>query len=147
MKVNVDISSEYKETHAVIYADKMTEEVTRAVDLLSGDSLTPLPITAQAEDETVVLRAEDIFLVRIENEKTILYTTKEKYSSRKRLYELSEQLGGGFMQISKSSLVNLSQLDRIEPGFGGAVIVKLKNGASDFVSRKYLPVFKKYLGL
>lgn len=74
MKVNVDISSEYNETHAVIYADKMTEEVTRAVDLLSGDSLTPLPITVQAE------------------------------------------------------------------------IVKLKNGASDFVSRKYLPAFKKYLG-
>ena len=51
------------------------------------------------------------------------------------------------MQISKSTLVNLSYLDRIEPGFGGTVLLKLRNGSKDYVSRKYLPEFKRYLGL
>ena len=62
-------------------------------------------------------------------------------------YELASQLGKGFMQISKSTLVNLSYLDSIEPGFSGTMLLKLKNGNKDYVSRTYLPAFKKYLGL
>ena len=51
------------------------------------------------------------------------------------------------MQISKTTLVNLSYMDSIEPGFSGTLLLKLKNGSKDYVSRKYLPEFKKYLGL
>ena len=43
--------------------------------------------------------------------------------------------------------VNLSYLDSIEPGLGGTMLLKLKNGCKDYVSRKYLPDFKRYLGL
>jgi DNA-binding LytR/AlgR family response regulator len=51
------------------------------------------------------------------------------------------------MQISKSTLINLSCMDCIEPGFSGTLLLKLKNGSKDYVSRTYLPEFKKYLGL
>ena len=51
------------------------------------------------------------------------------------------------MQISKTTLVNLSCMDSIEAGFSGTLLLKLKNGCSDYVSRTYLPKFKKYLGL
>ena len=78
---------------------------------------------------------------------TMIYGAKQKYRSRKRLYELAEQLGKQFMQISKTTLINLSYMDSIEPGFSGTLQLKLKNGNKDYVSRKYLPEFKKYLGL
>ena len=67
--------------------------------------------------------------------------------SRKRLSEMQQQLGAGFMQISKSTLVNLSYMSNVEAGFSGTLLLKLKNGCKDYVSRKYLPEFKKYLGL
>jgi hypothetical protein len=86
-------------------------------------------------------------LERVEDGDTILYGITQKFRSRKRLYELSFQLGKQFMQISKSTLVNLSYLDSIQPGFGGTMLLKLKNGCKDYVSRKYLPAFKNYLGL
>ena len=38
-------------------------------------------------------------------------------------------------------------LDLIEASFNGAFLLKLKNGLSDYVSRKYFPQLKKYLGL
>ena len=69
------------------------------------------------------------------------------FVSKKRLYELSSQLGKQFMQISKTTLINLSYMDSIEPGFSGTLLLKLKNGCKDYVSRKYLPEFKKYLGI
>lgn len=105
------------------------------------------PITAQLKDKIAILQPKDIYMVRVENGDTVIYGESDKYYSKKRLYELAEQLGKQFMQISKSTLVNLAYLDNIEAGFSGLLLLKLKNGCKDYVSRKYLPNFKKYLGI
>ena len=145
MKVSVDISPEHTEPHAVIYTSRMTDEIQRLIDVFgSGDS----PITAlRNEEDLIILQPKDIYMVRVENGDTILYGEKEKYRSRKRLYEIGQQLGSQFMQISKSALVNLSYMDSIESGFSGTLLLKLRNGCKEYVSRTYLPAFKKYLGL
>ena len=145
MKVTVDISPEYKEPYAVIHTDKVTDEIQRMIDIFS---INEAPITAlQNEEDIIVLQPKEIYMIRVENGDTVIYGEKNKYRSRKRLYELGAQLGSQFMQISKSTLVNLSYLDSIEPGFSGTLLLKLRNGSSDYVSRTYLPSFKKYLGL
>ena len=145
MKVNIDISAEYKEPFAVIHTDKVTGEIQRMIDIFSNSET---PVTAlQNEEDIVVLQPKDIYMVRVENGDTVIYGEKQKYRSRKRLYELADQLGKQFMQISKTTLINLSYMDSIEPGFSGTLLLKLKNGNKDYVSRKYLPEFKKYLGL
>lgn len=145
MKVKIDISAEYKEPFAVIHTDKVTDEISRIADLLSTGEA---PVTAlQNEEDIVILQPKDIFMVRVESGDTIIYGAKQQYRSRKRLYELGEQLGKQFMQISKTTLINLSYMDSIEPGFSGTLLLKLKNGNKDYVSRKYLPEFKRYLGL
>ena len=145
MKISVDISAEYKEPYAVIYTDKLTDEIQHMIDMFS---MSETPITAlQNEEDLVVLQPGEIYMVRVENGDTIIYGEKQKYRSRKRLYELDQQLGRQFMQISKSTLINLSYMDSIEPGFSGTLLLKQKNGCKDYVSRKYLPEFKKYLGL
>lgn len=145
MKVNIDISAEYREPFAVIHTDKVTEEIQRMIDIFSNSET---PVTAlQNEEDIVVLQPKDIYMVRVENGDTVIYGAKQKYRSRKRLYELASQLGKQFMQISKTTLINLSYMDSIEPGFSGTLLLKLKNGDKDYVSRKYLPKFKKYLGL
>lgn len=77
----------------------------------------------------------------------MLYTKQKQYPSRRRLYELTAQLGSDFMQISKQTVVRLACIQSVEAGFSGTLFVKLKNGLSDYVSRKYLPDFKQYLGL
>ncbi len=145
MKVSVDISPEYKEPFAVIHTDKVTDEIQQMIDSLSASDA---PITALwNEEDIIVLKPMEIYMVRVEDGDTIIYGEKKKYRSRKRLYELANQLGKQFMQISKTTLINLSYMDCIEPGFSGTLLLKLKNGSKDYVSRKYLPEFKKYLGL
>lgn len=144
MNVKLEISPEYQTPYAVIRSHSVTEEVKRAMDFLgSPDSA----IVAQKGESLQVLNPQDIFMVRIEDGESVIYTEKEKLFSRKRLYELQNQLGSGFMQISKSCVINLRYLDSVESSFGCSLFLKLKNGSTDYVSRKYLPDFKKYLGL
>jgi len=145
VKVNIDISAEYREPFAVIHTDKVTDEIQRMIDVFSNSET---PVTALLnEEDIVVLKPDEIYMVRVENGDTVIYGARQRYRSRKRLYELSQQLGKKFMQISKTTLINLSYMDSIEPGFSGTLLLKMKNGSKDYVSRKYLPEFKKYLGL
>lgn len=145
MKVSIDISPEYKEPFVVIHTDKVTGDIQRMIDIFSSSET---PVTAlMNEEDIIVLQPREIYMVRVEDGDTIIYGQKLRFRSRKRLYELSSQLGKQFMQISKTTLINLSYMDSIEPGFSGTLLLKLKNGCKDYVSRKYLPEFKKYLGI
>ncbi len=145
MKVSVDISPEHTEPYAVIYTSQMTDEIQRLLEVF-GNSESPITALLNEED-LIILQPKDIYMVRVENGDTIIYGEQKKYRSRKRLYELGQQLGKQFMQISKSTLINLSYMDSIEPGFSGTLLLKLRNGCKEYVSRTYLPAFKKYLGL
>ena len=145
MKVSIDISPEYKEPFAVIHTDKVTGDIQRMIDIFSSSET---PVTAlMNEEDIIVLQPREIYMVRVEDGDTIIYGQKLRFRSKKRLYALSSQLGKQFMQISKTTLINLSYMDSIEPGFSGTLLLKLKNGCKDYVSRKYLPEFKKYLGI
>ena len=122
----------------------VTEEIQKVSDLLQQDNG---PVTAYSEDRLVVLQPEEIYMVRVEDETTVIYSKENKYKSRKRLKEIYAQVGDGFMQISKSTVINLKYLDSMEAGFGGTMVLKLKNGCKDYVSRFYLKALKQYLGL
>jgi len=143
MRVEVKISADAAETYAVIYTNHMSDEISRIIEQFdAGRDI----ITALKDERTVILRPEEIYMLRVEDEKLIIYGKETRYRCSRRLYELQEQLGAGFMRISKSSIINLRYLESIEPSFSGMLLI-LKNGDKDYISRKYLPDLKKYLGI
>ena len=145
MKVEIQIQKDLREPWAVIHAGELTPEIQRAAALLEGEGGGS--VVAEKQERLFVLRPEEIYMIRVENEKTLIYTRDESYLSGKRLYELETALGGGFLRINKSTLVNLQRLDYVEPILGGLMLLVLKNGCRDHISRRYLPAFKQYLGL
>ncbi|MGI6735895.1 MAG: LytTR family DNA-binding domain-containing protein [Anaerovoracaceae bacterium] len=148
MNVKLELSAAYSPPYAVIYTDTVTDRIRRVMDLIgSGAAAEEAPVVAQHEDRIMVLKPEEIYLIRVEDKHTVVYTEKEHYFSRKRLYELQQQLGKGFMQISRQCIVNLSYIRSVETGFGGSLRLNLDNGLGDYVSRTYLPPFRRYLGL
>ena len=144
MQVKIEVSPEHTPPRAVIYTDRLTPEIQRALDILQSKNS---PILVEQNERTLLLTPQDVYMVRVESGETKVYTRQNSYSSRKRLYELLDQLGEGFMQISKACAVNLSYIQSVEAGFGGGLLLKMKNGVSDYVSRKYLPDLKDYLGI
>lgn len=143
--VDLKLSKEHKEPFAVIYASEINGEVQQAVSFLKSQS--SIITASDARDRIVVLKPEDIFIIRIENSEAVIFCKQDQYRSKKRLYELKSQVGERFMQIAKSTLVNLEYIDSVEPSISGMMNLVMKNGCSEFISRKYLSEFKKYLGL
>ena len=144
MKVEIRLT-EQSEPYAVIYAKEVTPEIRQAAMLLEQESLNVISVVDN--ERIIALQPEEITMIRVENEKTAVYAKTKRYESGKRLYEFEEMLGNGFMKISKSTIVNLKQIDYVEPTLGGLMLLVLKNGCKDHISRKYWSAFKKYLGL
>jgi len=145
MRVEIKISEDIAEPYAVLYANAMTQELRQvAASIEQRENI--ISVTDENE-RIVILRPDDIYLIRTEGAKLTIYCAYKSYTSRKRLYELAAQLGGGFMQISKSAFINLKYIDSVQSCFNSMMKLKLKNGSEEYISRTYLPAFKKYLGL
>lgn len=148
MKVEIKLSETIPEPYTVIYTNQITEEILRTAALIEKSAgMENNVLTVIDNGRIIVLRPDEIYMIRVENEKAVVYSNAQRYSSSKRLYEFEALLGSHFMRISKSVLVNLNYLDHVEPSFGGTMLLVLKNGCKDYISRKYLPAFKKYLGI
>ena len=142
MKVDIKKTEEALEPYAVIYCREINAEVLSAAEALgrTGDV-----ITAYDNGSIVVIGKKDLYMIRAEEGKTRLYTTDASYETAKPLKDF-ETLSG-FMRISKFCIINLETIKRFDPMFSGSMQVTLKNGSKDYISRKYLPEVKKYLGL
>ena len=127
MNIRIEITDTNK-PYAVIYTNKITPEVQQAVSLL--DTKSEL-ITANDDEKIIIIQPTEIYMIRIENSETIIYCENHKYRSKKRLYELLSLLGKDFMQISKSAVINLKQIDFVEPSFSGMMKLFLKTNKAN----------------
>jgi len=144
MRVEIKVSAEIKEPYAVIYTNAITGEVIKIRSILEVQK----PVVSVADGERIiVLTPEEIYMIRTENENVVVYNKDRRYISDRRLYEMEALLGNGFLRISKSTIINLRMIDYVEPMFNGMMMILLKNGNKDFISRKYLPQLKQYLGI
>ena len=135
MRVDIEISSEVQQPYAIIYTAEVTKEIQDAVIALEGNYHV---ITASDHDKIVILNPDEIYMARVENEQVVLYGEKRQFLSNKRLYQIAAQLGRDFIQISRFTIVNLRFIDSVRPSFNGLMHISLKNGETDYISRKYI---------
>lgn len=148
MKVECNISEEYKEPYAVLYINRMTETIAEVISMLEKENTNSLALSAIKDRKTYFLKPEDISLVRTEGRAIVCYDKlKNRYVLGKPLYELESILNIGFVRISKSAIVNISQIDHVEASFNGTMELVMKNGVTDYISRSFRKSFKERLGL
>ncbi|NLN50824.1 MAG: LytTR family transcriptional regulator [Acholeplasmataceae bacterium] len=144
MKVELIIDKNVAKPYAIIYSNEKTEHINNVIKILKS-SERALPVTLN--DKIHILWPRDIYLIQVTDGKLTVYDKDKTYSLNKRLYEAKELLGSNFIQISKSSVVNVNYVESVEASFSGTLKVKLKNNLSDYISRFFVKDFKKYLGL
>ena len=146
MRVDLKLDSVYIEPLAVIYTAEITDEVTEAVKRLkeTGSDI----ITGFTDERAEILSPDDIYRVYSENQKVLAVTEKGTFRLRMRLYQAEEKLSGRkFVRISNSEIINLNKTANFDLSFVGTIQVKLKNGDTTFVSRRYVSEIKKILGI
>ena len=144
MKILLDIQEKYEDIEVHICSDTKTKDVLSLRDLLEG--MFNEKITVHKNQETKSVTTYEIVRIYSENKKVYLRTQKYTYEVRDRLYSLEESLRDqGFVRISNSEIVNISQIEKLDMSYTGTIKMYMKNGDETFVSRRYVSKIKDVL--
>ena len=153
MKVQLFVSKDLEEPYAEIHSDSLTPNIQKAMDLLENDDIeigedeSNSILAVKKGSDIVLLDFEDIFMIRVEDKQTKVFTEDNDYLVKKPLYQIEENLDSNFVRVSKATIVNLRKIKRVAPSLRGMMFIELKNGLKDNISRKYLSDFKDALDL
>lgn len=146
MRIEIKIDSSCTEPKIVVMTASMTEEVQTIMKKLSMDS--PQVISGIKDDKLEVLEPTDLIRIYANSGKVYAVSGKGEYVVRLRLYELEERLDNNeFVRISNSEIINLRKVENFDLSFTGTICVKLSNGSTTFVSRRYVSKIKQILGI
>ena len=147
MQIEIKLDESCKEPKIIIHTDKMTEEVSQIVKLLSEEK--PEVFAAIHENgEIILLEQTEIIRIYAENDRVYAKTKDGSYRLKARLYELEERLNKKmFIRISNSEIINLKEVKKFDLSFSGTICVSMSDKTATYVSRRYVRKIKQVLGL
>ncbi|PNZ77547.1 lytTr DNA-binding domain protein [Staphylococcus microti] len=100
-----------------------------------------------ADGVYLIVKSHIIFAEIFDKELTVV-TTDGTYQTRMTLRRLQEALPDHqFIQISKSSIVNIEYITKVAPSFSGNLYATLSNRKKVTISRRYVKNLTKSLGI
>lgn len=142
MKYKIFIDKEMQDD-IKIYAREKTELIQKIEELIMGEAFN---LFGSLENEVIKLNLEDIFCFMTENNKIFAYTKNQKLQIKFRLYQLEEKLPNNFIKINQSSIINIEKIEKFSASSYGTLTVALKNGITDYVSRRNIRKVKERFG-
>ena len=145
LKITININEEIKDTDIVINCNSLSPEIER---ILATLRILNQQLMVTKEDENFILDVAEIIYVEAIDRKTFVYTKKDIFESKLKLYEMEEKLiRCGFFRVSKSCLVQLKYIKSLKNDVDRKIRLTLQSGEQIMVSRQYADEMKKRLGV
>ena len=148
MKVNFEQDDELSNDEVIINlrANSLSGDVLKLLQQLENwnEQLDMIPITM--EDRTVMVQTSEILAIEVYGSELTIHTITKDYVSKGQLKTILERLNNNdFIQVAKSTVININQLDSLEAAFSGNMTAIMTNQLKISVSRKYLPELRRQL--
>ena len=141
MEIKVFKVGKEKPEEVEIRCHELTEEVREIVAFVKTRQGQ---ITGLQEGKQFEIAVTDLLYMEAVDNKVFLYTQKQVYETRQKLYELEELLREKyFLRVSKSLLLNLMKIQSLRPAMNGRMLAVLKGGEEIIITRKYVADLKK----
>lgn len=144
MKIKTEQDLSCNEIEVIIKYPQKNKQVHRIIDFLQSFDMQ---IKCAGDNADKMVNILDIYYIESVDKKTFVYLENAVYRTDFRLYQLKSKLQTyGFVQISKSCILNINVLDSIRPLFNSRMEAALKNGEKVNINRNYLNGVKNALG-
>jgi len=141
VKLVKDLSVGEIEVH--IKYSEMNKDVERIASMLQS---VDARVKCTIDGKEKLINVTDIYYFESVDKMTFVYCEKDVYRTELRLYQIVEDFAHlGFVQISKSCVLNINVLDSITPLLNSRMEATLKNSERLYVTRKYLDSIKQAL--
>ena len=144
MKINKERDASCTDIEVTV---RYPHEDKRVHQILSFLHSVDMQIPCENDGVARMVSAAEIYYIESVDKRTFIYLKKAVYRTDYRLYQLMEDLRDyGFVQISKSCILNINVLDGIKPLLNSRMEATLKNGEKVYINRNYLRDVKRALG-
>ncbi|MFD1550251.1 LytTR family DNA-binding domain-containing protein [Levilactobacillus fuyuanensis] len=144
MKIHVEVDPELSDSEVTIRVPARTVAVDQLVAAIrAADTTQQLMFSWHGESYRVNLT--DILFFEASDHQVAVHTATAMYTTGQRLYELAESLPPQFMRVSKSAILNRTQVFSLTRSVTGN-LVKFQNSHKQlYVSRRYYQALKRAL--
>jgi DNA-binding LytR/AlgR family response regulator len=143
MEIKIFKVGKEKPEEMEIRCHEVTEEVREIVAFVKTRQGR---LTGLQEGRQFEVPVRDVCYVEAVDNKVFLYTQKQVYETRQKLYELEELLREKyFLRVSKSMLLNLMKVQSVKPAMNGRMLAVLRGGEEIMITRKYVSELKRAL--
>ena len=144
MKIKTEQDLSCNEIEVIIKYPQKDKQVNRIIDFLQSFDMQ---IKCAGDNAEQIINILDIYYIESVDKKTFVYLENAVYRTDFRLYQLKDKLRAyGFVQISKSCILNINTLESIRPLFNSRMEATLKNGEKVNINHNYLNGVKNALG-
>lgn len=145
MKITINIDENLPDLEIVINGNSLTPQIENIIATLR---MLDSQMTVTKDGESYILDVAKIVYIESVDRKTFVYTAQDCFESKLKLYEIEQQLcKGGFLRISKASLVNLKFVRSMRTELDRKIRLTLETGEQIIVSRQYAEELKHRLGV
>ncbi len=145
MKITIETPRQGEEDEIIIRCASLDEEMMQLIYKLRMRR-EKLPVFCESGIQMLPLK--EIYYFESVDNRVFAYCKKEVYEVHKKLYELEQDYENqDFLRVSKSTIVHLPKISHLSPLFNGRFEAKLKNGEKVIISRQYVAMMKKKLGI
>lgn len=145
MKISIEEISRELEEEILIKCHEVDEEIHEIVSKLKTETLI---ILGYQNDRVHRINLRDIYYFEAVDGKVFLYCEDNVFEVKHKLYELEEICKEkGCFRTTKSTILNIAKISSVHHSFSGRFEAVLDNGERAVISRQYVPVLKKMLGL
>lgn len=134
---------------AVARVAKIRETADQAENVAEQAAWQNPRLSITIDDKTMVIQKRDIMYIETQGGYTHLHLRNDKLLiSRQTLTSIAQLLNPRhFMRIHRGFIVNLDEIDEMQPSFNHTYELTLKDGSKIPVSRSYVAKTKKAIGL
>ena len=136
------ILDENEEESIVIRAHHRNEMIIQIENIIKNNKLL-----GYGNGEIVPLSLSDVYVFYTSNGKVFASMGKEVYELKERIYNIEGIVDDSFVKINQGCIVNVNRILKFDSSITGCIKVILKNGFSDYISRRELKNVKRRLGL
>ncbi len=137
IKINTNISSEFKETSVTINAPELTKEIQSLIQYASHINEMPNQIMASENNKIYFIDLERVICFFSKDKYNYVRVKEGAYKIKQKLYELEDILRKkDFVRISNSCLIHINQVECFDTSVLGTILVRLKDGTQETVSKR-----------
>lgn len=146
IKINTNISNEFKEISITINAPELSEDIQKLIQYISNINTIPNQIVANKNNKIYFIDLKKVICFFSKDKHNYVRTPEGIYKIKYKLYELEDLLKQkNFIRISNSCIINITQVECFDTSILGTVLVKLKDNTQENVSKRNVSQIMKLL--